>query len=169
MARQLRIEPAAAEDMAFVLALLDACGLPVEGVREHFARFLVARLGGKRIGCVGMEVYGEHVLLRSLAVAQKARGAGVGEALLSRAMDDARAAGGRTAWGLTTFGKKGLFDRLAFRVVPRPEAPPALLQSSQFRGVCPASAVLIARPLRPDPPDCLKKTGRLGDMIKGGS
>ncbi len=155
--------------MAFVLALLDECGLPVEGVREHFARFLVARLGGKRIGCVGMEVYGEHVLLRSLAVAREARNAGVGEALLSRAMVNAREAGGGTAWGLTTFGKKGLFDRLAFRVVPRPEAPPALLKSSQFRGICPESAVLIARPLRPDPSDLLKKAGRPGEMIKGGS
>ena len=139
-----RIERAAAEDLPFVLALVEDCGLPVEGVGEHFARFFVARLGGKRIGCVGMEVYGDDVLLRSLAVARQARNAGVGEALLSRAIEEARNAGGRTAWGLTTFGKKGLFDRFGFRVVPRSGAPPALAPSSQFRGVCPESAVLIS-------------------------
>lgn len=143
-AEELRIESAAAEDLPFVLALVEECGLPAEGVGEHFARFFVARLGGKRIGCVGMEVYGDDVLLRSLAVARQARNAGVGETLLSRAIEEARNAGGRTAWGLTTFGKKGLFDRFGFRVVPRSGAPPALAPSSQFRGVCPESAVLIA-------------------------
>lgn len=146
-AGDLRIGRAAAEDLSFVLSLLEECGLPVEGVREHFGRFLVARIAEKRIGCVGMEVYGEDVLLRSLAVARHGRGAGVGAALLARALEEARSAGGRTAWGLTTFGKKGLFDRFGFHVVPRPGAPPALAPSSQFRGVCPESAVLIARSL----------------------
>ena len=143
-ADELRIGRAASDDLPFVLSLLEECGLPVEGVREHFGRFFVARTGEKRIGCVGMEVYGEDVLLRSLAVARQARNAGVGEALLSRAIEEARNSGGRTAWGLTTFGKKGLFDRFGFRVVPRSGAPSALAPSSQFRGVCPESAVLIA-------------------------
>lgn len=141
---KVRIARAGAHDLPFVLSLLEQCGLPVEGVREHFARFLVARTGRRRIGCVGMEVYGGDVLLRSLAVARHARNAGVGEALLARAIAEARGAGGRTAWGLTTFGKKGLFDRFGFRVVPRCGAPPGLARSSQFRGVCPESAVLIS-------------------------
>ncbi len=140
----LRIGRATAEDFPFVLSLLEECGLPREGVREHFGGFFVARTGEARIGCVGMEVYGEDVLLRSLAVARPGRGAGVGAALLARAIEEARRAGGRTAWGLTTFGKKGLFDRFGFHVVPRPGAPPTLARSSQFRGVCPESAVLIA-------------------------
>ena len=143
-ADELRIGRAASDDLPFVLSLLEECGLPVEGVRDHFGRFFVARTGEKRIGCVGMEVSGEDVLLRSLAVARHGRGAGVGAALLARALQEARRAGGRTAWGLTTFGKKGLFDRFGFRVVPRPGAPPGLARSSQFRGVCPESAVLIA-------------------------
>ncbi len=141
---ELQIQRAAPGDLPFVLSLLEECGLPVAGVREHFDRFLVARIAGKRIGCVGMEVYGEDVLLRSLAVARRHRGAGAGAALLARAIEEARDAGARTAWGLTTFGKKGLFDRFGFRVVPRPVAPPGLARSSQFQGVCPESAVLIA-------------------------
>ncbi len=144
MPAEVRIERAAAEDIAFVLSLVEECGLPVEGVREHFDRFFVATAGGERVGCVGMELYGEHVLLRSLAVARRARHAGIGAALLARAIAEARGAGGKTAWGLTTFGKKGLFDRFGFRVFPRAEAPPPLSRSSQFRGVCPESAVLIA-------------------------
>ncbi len=141
---KVRIERAAAGDLPFVLSLLEECGLPVEGVREHFSRYFVARIEDERIGCVGMEVYGDQVLLRSLAVVRRERNAGVGAALLSRAIEEARRAGGRTAWGLTTFGKKGLFDRFDFGVVPRPAAPAALARSSQFRGVCPESAVLIA-------------------------
>ncbi len=144
---QLRIARAAKGDLAFVLSLVEECGLPVDGVLEHFDRFLVAAKGENRIGCIGMEVYGEDVLLRSLAVAREERNAGIGAALLARAIEEARSAGGRTAWGLTTFGKKGLFDRFGFRVVPRSGAPPGLSRSSQFRGVCPESAVLIAMAL----------------------
>ncbi len=144
MPTKIVIERAAPGDLAFVLSLVEECGLPVEGIREHFGRFLVARAGRRRTGCVGMEVYGEHVLLRSLAVSRKARKKGIGAALLARAIGEARDAGGRTAWGLTTFGKRGLFDRFGVRVVPRSGAPPALSGSSQFRGVCPETAVLIA-------------------------
>ncbi len=144
MAGEVRIERAAPGDLRFVLSLVAESGLPVEGVRAHFDRFLVAWIGGRRVGCVGMEVYGEDVLLRSLAVARRDRRAGVGAALLARAIEESRNAGGRTAWGLTTFGKKGLFERFGFRVVPRPGAPPRLARSSQFQGVCPESAVLIA-------------------------
>jgi N-acetylglutamate synthase-like GNAT family acetyltransferase len=76
-------------------------------------------------------------------VVRRFRNAGAGGALLGRAIAAARAAGARTAWGLTTFGNKGIFLRFGFRAVPRNQAPPALLRSSQFRGVCPESAVLI--------------------------
>lgn len=141
--KAVRIERAAAEDLPFTLSLVEECGLPVEGVREHFAGFFVARIGEERVGCVGMEVYGEHVLLRSLAVSRRERNAGIGAALLARSIEEARTAGGRSAWGLTTFGKKGLFDRFGFRAVPRSEAPPGLARSSQFRGICPETAVLI--------------------------
>jgi amino-acid N-acetyltransferase len=75
---EFRIARADANDLPFVLSLLEECGLPAEGVPEHFARFFVARIGGKRIGCVGIEVYAEDILLRSLAVARRARNAGAG-------------------------------------------------------------------------------------------
>jgi amino-acid N-acetyltransferase len=143
IAAEVRIAPAAPEDLPFVIGLMKESGLPVEGVANHFGRYLVARRGEERIGCVGMEIYGENVLLRSLAVVRRFRNAGAGGALLGRAIAAARTGGARTAWGLTTFGNKGIFLRFGFRAVPRIQAPPALLRSSQFRGVCPESAVLI--------------------------
>lgn len=139
----LSIVPAAPDDLPFVLELLADGGLPVAEAGDHLARFLVARLAGERVGCIGREDYGEHVLLRSLAVRRDVRGLGIGATLLFRALEAAREAGAKTAWGLTTFGRKGLFARLGFRVVPKPDAPPALFRSAQFRGVCPESAVLI--------------------------
>jgi amino-acid N-acetyltransferase len=146
-ASDVRIAPVVPEDLPFVIGLMKEGGLPVEGVADHFERYMVARRGGEPIGCVGMELYGKDVLLRSLAVVRRYRNAGTGGALLARAIAAARAAGARTAWGLTTFGNKGIFLRFGFRSVPRNQAPPALLRSSQFRGVCPESAVLITLPI----------------------
>lgn len=143
----LRIALAGKADLPFVRLLLSESGLPVEGVERHFSGFLVARLGGDPVGCVGMERYGEHVLVRSLAVARRFRRRGIGAALLRSALERARAQGGRTAWGLTTFRRKRLFTAFGFRTVPRNQAPPALGASSQFRGICPDSATLITLPL----------------------
>lgn len=144
---KLRIDPASPSDLPFVTALLEESGLPAEEVKRHFGGFFVARRGRERVGCIGMEIYGEEVLLRSLAVARPHRCDGIGAKLLARAIGEARRVGGRRAWGLTMTGRTGLFARSGFAVVPRSSAPAALFHSLQFQGVCPESAVLIVRDL----------------------
>ncbi len=94
-----------------------------------------------------MEIYGEEVLLRSLAVARPHRGEGIGAKLLARAVEEAKRAGGKRGWGLTMTGRRGLFARVGFAAVPRSSAPAVLSRSLQFQGVCPESAVLIVRDL----------------------
>ncbi len=128
-----------------VVALLQESSLPVEGAAQHFDSFLVARDGeGRLIGCVGLEVYGDVGLLRSLAVKRAARGSGLGARLVERLFDLARSKGVETLYLLTTTAED-YFPRLGFERLSRDEVDPKLAESEELRGACPASAVLMTR------------------------
>ena len=58
------IDRAEAKDLADILSLLEV-DLPAEGVAEHFGQFFVARDGGRIVGCVGQERYGDISCVRS--------------------------------------------------------------------------------------------------------
>jgi amino-acid N-acetyltransferase len=107
-------------------------------------RFLVARDGGALLGCVGLELYGEAALLRSLAVAERSRGVGLGAALADAALEDARRRGVRSLYLLTTTAE-GFFARRGFERIARDEVPEAVRGSAEFGALCPASAACMAR------------------------
>lgn len=139
------VRPAAAADLADALALLAAAGLPADGVEAHFpARFVVARDGaaGALVALAGVEVYGEAGLLRSVAVSERARGKGLGQAVAAAAVEAARREGVRELYLLTTTAE-GFFPRLGFRPVERGALPAALDASAELRGACPASAAAL--------------------------
>ncbi|HEV8673989.1 MAG TPA: arsenic resistance N-acetyltransferase ArsN2 [Methylomirabilota bacterium] len=138
------IAEARPDELETVLALLTEASLPREGVAEHFRDFLVAREGGQVTGAVGMERYGESVLLRSLVVAPARRGEGLGRALAERLLDQARRRGGRQIFLLTETAPN-FFARLGFRRIARDEADAAVQVSPEFRTCCPQSAVCMRR------------------------
>lgn len=130
-----------------VVALLQESSLPVAGVAENFPSFLVARAkDGRLTGCIGLEVYGDVGLLRSLAVASSERGSGLGTKLVSGLFDLARSKGVETLYLLTTTAE-GYFPRFGFERLSREEADPKLEASAELRGACPASAILMRRTL----------------------
>jgi N-acetylglutamate synthase-like GNAT family acetyltransferase len=145
-----RIGPAAASDLDGVAALLAEGRLPPAGIEEHFpAGFLVARdEAGAIVGTAGVEVYGGVGLLRSVAVAERARGRGLGERLTRAAMELAAGRGVRDLYLLTTSAEE-YFPRLGFARVAREEMPAELARSEQMRGACPATAVGMRRALEP--------------------
>jgi amino-acid N-acetyltransferase len=148
VATEIRIAPASAGDRDGVVALLEACDLPPAGIEAHFpAAFLVARGdGGGLLGAAGVEIYGDAGLLRSVAVAEAARGRGLGERLTRGAMEMASARGVRDLYLLTT-GADGYFPRLGFVRVARESLPASLGGSEQLRGACPATAIAMHRAL----------------------
>ena len=103
--------------------------------------------GGRVLGVVGLETFGPVALLRSLAVAGAARGRGLGAALVAHAEQAAVALGAADAYLLTETAE-GFFARRGYRRVDRAAAPPAIARTSQFAGLCPASAVFMAKVLR---------------------
>ncbi len=144
------ISVAARDDLPDVLDLLRSSSLPVAGVEEHLDSFLVARdEAGRLVGTIGLEVYGEVGLLRSLAVRSDRRSAGVGTELVERLMVLAREKKIGTVYLLTTTAET-YFPRFGFACVPREQADSRLAVSEELRGACPSSAILMRARL-PEP------------------
>lgn len=140
----LPIETARADDAAAIRALLRQAGLPHEDFAAHLADFLVTRRGGIVVGAVGFERHGRDALLRSLVVTPALRGAGLGGRLVDQLSARARAAGLDRFYLLTTTAER-FFGARGFAQVDRKTVPAAVAATPEFQGLCPASAVCMAR------------------------
>lgn len=143
-----RIVPASGDDLPAVLDLLSRAGLPPAGIDAHFpGGFVVARdAEGALAGVAGVEIHASSALLRSVAVAEQARGTALGERLARAAESLAAEHGAREMYLLTT-SAAGYFPRLGYVRISRDELPEALGASEQLRGACPATAIAMHRPL----------------------
>jgi len=143
----MSIAAARAADLPAVRALLAANGLPQGDLTTaHLASFWVARDAPGLAGCVGIERAGRAALLRSLAVREDARRTGLGAALLARAEAEARALGVDTLYLLTT-GAERYLDARGYEATARYRVPPEIGATSEFAGLCPASAVCMSKRL----------------------
>jgi N-acetylglutamate synthase-like GNAT family acetyltransferase len=144
---EYQLAPATAADLDAVQALLLAAGLPLGGLERDFpGGFVVVRAGGSVVGCAGVERYGEDGLLRSVAVADAARGRGLGGRMVADRRAFARAGGLRTLYLLTP-DAAGFFARAGFTLLPRDAASPEIRASFEFTALCPAATVCMSRPV----------------------
>jgi amino-acid N-acetyltransferase len=144
------IEAAETSDLPAVRRLLGTHHLPLDGVDEHVATMVVARDGGEVVGAAAVELYADGALLRSVVVDASARGRGLGHRLTESALDVARRHGAATAFLLTTTAE-AFFRRLGFERVSREDVPASVRMSVEFRSACPASAIVMRKPLTVEP------------------
>ncbi|MHA2141613.1 MAG: arsenic resistance N-acetyltransferase ArsN2 [Candidatus Thorarchaeota archaeon] len=135
-----RIERAKPSELSSILSLLIEVDLPGEGVKDHISNFLT--LKSSEIdsdlapwGCVGLEIYGNSALLRSMAIAPKFQGKGLGTVLTEAIIEDARKRDIRTLFLLTETAED-FFKRFGFRVVGRELVPEDVKQSIEFTKLC---------------------------------
>jgi amino-acid N-acetyltransferase len=133
-----------------VRRLAEAAGLPTADLDQlELSHFFGAGTPEAPVGIVGLELMDNVGLLRSLAVDQAARGTGVGQALVAAAERHAREEGVAVLYLLTTTAA-GFFDRLGYAPADRDGLPAAIRSTREFREICPASAVAMAKTLTPD-------------------
>jgi amino-acid N-acetyltransferase len=125
-----------------MLQLLEAARLPLAGLPENLDSFVVADLHGRVVAAAGLELYGESALLRSVVVDPECQGTGIGRRIVSEALELARGRGAAEVFLLTTTAEEW-FPRFGFSREDRSRVPQAMLESAEFRGACPASAVLM--------------------------
>jgi len=140
----VEIHPVRASDE--VKALLATSELPTDDLDDPSIALYGVSEAGRLIGVVGVQLLGGTGLLRSLAVDPSARDRGLGGQLCERVLHEARVRGLTELWLLTT-SAGDYFARRGFEVVPRDQTPSAVRSTAQFTSLCPASAVVMRRPL----------------------
>jgi len=132
-------------DLDGIQTLLQACDLPHEDLTPaHLEDFLVCRGEEGLQGVVGLEPCGDVALLRSLAVAPDARGAGIGARLVDAVEDQAREADIRTLYLLTTTAAD-YFRARGYEPIAREELPEAIQETEQSARLCPSSATCMQK------------------------
>ncbi len=130
-----------------VIALLLAENLPAGDLPEELDNFLVILDGNVVIGSVGLEVYGDYGLLRSLAVNKSFRNKGAGDELLKQIEVAAIEKNLRGIYLLTETAPD-YFKRKGYEQIDRATIPVEVQQSSEFSHVCPVSAIAMKKDLK---------------------
>jgi len=146
----MKIRKARQSDLPDVEQLLSSSKLPLDGVRDHFADFIVAEDNDEIEGAVGLEKYDSCAQLRSAVVAVDHRGSGIGAQLVAQALERAEEAGVSELYLLTTTAEN-YFPRFGFTRTTRAAVPEELKSSAEFRGACPDTAVVMKRRLGASP------------------
>ncbi len=140
------LRPATVADLPGVERLLTDSDLPLVGVSAAIETFVVAEHRGALVGVAGLELCCDNGLLRSVAVAPAWQHCGLARALVSRVMAEAEERRLHAVYLLTTTAAH-YFPRFGFAETTRDAVPPDVAATDEFRSACPASAVVMTRPL----------------------
>ena len=138
------IERAGTADVPAILALLEQNRLPLDGLTDHVATALIARVDGRVVGSAALETYADGVLLRSVAVAPHLQHQGLGRQLTDAALRLASEMHAPAVYLLTTTAER-YFPKFGFERVSRADVPPSIQRSIEFTSACPSSAIVMRR------------------------
>ncbi|WP_020529129.1 arsenic resistance N-acetyltransferase ArsN2 [Flexithrix dorotheae] len=134
----MRIEPLSKLDLGEIKALLTENNLPVEDISGK-VEFFGIKNQQQLNGVVGLEIFPETALLRSLVVADGKKGTGLGKKLCSYALNYLQGKKVKKVFLLTTTAKPFFID-LGFTETERGKVPEEIINTTEFASVCPASA-----------------------------
>ena len=140
------VGPASGGDVDSIRRLLVAALLPSGDVGDPDLRFIVARQGGRVVGCAGLETFGADGQLRSMAVHWTSRNAGLGSSLHGRLLFEALQCGVRNLYVVTTTAAD-FFARQGYRKVQPADVPPGVKGSEEYATFVPGGGVVMARPV----------------------
>jgi len=134
-----------------IFDLLDDAYLPKEGVLDHINSFFIVPVKNTNLllGCIGLEIYEDDALLRSLAVHSSYHNKGLGSKLITHVHDFAKFNGIKKLYLLTETAEK-LFKKFDYSTISRAEVPLKVQQSVEFQHLCPESAVCMVKTLDED-------------------
>jgi amino-acid N-acetyltransferase len=145
-AANLTLRTASEADAGLIRDLLEHSGLPTGDLSTARPEFVLAGNAGEIIGIGALEHFGDTALLRSLAVQPQWRGSGVGRLLVAELERRARGAG-VSELILLTLTAADFFQRLGYGAKDRARVPDAVRASAEFRSLCPATAICLAKTL----------------------
>ena len=135
-------------DLFRINQLLESEHLPVVDPKEFTNYFYkVTNDQNTTIGAIGLEIYGNYGLLRSMVVDKNYRNKGIANLLVEQIMEISKGLDLHEVYLLTTTADK-YFLRKGFEVKKRENCPVKIKESKEFSSICPASSVLMSRKTR---------------------
>ena len=131
-------------DLQIIKELFDINKLPSDDCEDHIKHFLVIEEKGKIIGVGGLEICGTIGLVRSMAVIPELRGKGIAKSLYTLLEYRAHGLGIKTLYLLTESATE-YFKNLGFIVQEHSEVPVSVMETRQFKELCPSSATVMFR------------------------
>ncbi len=138
------INVATASQKEEIEKLLKENDLPVDDINNPAIYFFTANEDEKLLGVVGLEKYDRIALLRSLAVSEECKGKGIGMTLVRNFENWCRENSVDEIYLLTTTADQ-YFLKKGFLVVSRENVPEVIKGTSQFKDICPSTAVVLAK------------------------
>ncbi len=119
-------------DLKDLRTLMLAEALPVETILSAPVQFYeIATASGARIGWGGLEIYGEHAVVRSVVIKAVLRKTGAGRLLIKALIDVARSLGLKKLW-LLTISAEVFFEKMGFKHALRTDAPKEIQACEEF-------------------------------------
>ena len=112
----------------------------------HLKHFLLGWDGPKLIAVIGLEIKNHSALLRSLAVDADYRNRKIATELVGKIEGYAKSMDVDTLY-LLTMTADVFFEKYGFRRIARDSAPTGIQETTEFKNLCPASAVRMVRHL----------------------
>ena len=141
------IELAVKNDFHEIDQLLLSNSLPaIEPAYANSFFFKAIKDQDKIVGAIGIEIYGKYGLLRSLVVEPEYRNQGIANHLVEKLIKHAQNSNIETLFLLTTTADK-YFEKKEFQRIHRDEVPNEIKQSSEFKSICPVSAIVLKKQL----------------------
>jgi amino-acid N-acetyltransferase len=139
------IELAETNDFQEINQLLISNNLPVIELNcVNSSYFKAINEQDRIVGAIGIEIYGRYGLLRSLVVEPECRNQGIANHLVEKLNDHAKSINIDTLFLLTTTADK-YFEKKEFLRIDRDEVPDEVKQSSEFKSICPVSAIVLKK------------------------
>jgi len=113
---------------------------------EHLRHFFGSGTKEEPEGIVGLELFGNVGLLRSLAVVSSRQRAGLGSKLVAHAEQYARNHGVTSLYVLTVTAEDFFIHR-GYQRCRREDAPSAIRETKEFSEICPVSSAFMVKHL----------------------
>ena len=138
----IQLCPATAADEPLIQAWLDQHQLPTADLSAILNCLYLGVQDDRVVGIGGIERHGADGLLRSLVVAPSLQRQGYGQQLCRQLVRQAQADGLQALYLLTN-SAPDFFARLGFEQIERRSAPLTMQQTTEFKVLCPDSAICM--------------------------
>lgn len=133
---------ATSEDYDKLCHLLEAEKLPIVDLNKELPHFFLKTVEDKIVGSIGLELYGNSALLRSMMVIPDHRNEGIASELVGKLLSYAKENGVGNVY-LITNTAEDFFSRKGFIKIERSKVNKEILSSQEFNGLCPSSSAVM--------------------------